>query len=146
MEQSENVDELFKALSKMQGSLNAVKKDSTNPFFNSKYATLSAIWDVCRKPLEDNGLCISQSTDVIEGNLFLVTRLGHSSGQWIQGKLPIRLEKNTPQGMGSAITYAKRYALSAMIGVSLDEDDDGNMAERELKSNNKRELNNREFL
>ena len=126
--QTENINELIQALSKAQGSIQSAKKDKTNPFFKSKYADLCSVWDACRQALSDNSLAVVQTTQPIEdGTLMLVTTLGHSSGQWMRSFMPIITEKNKtdPQALGKAITYMKRYSLSAMVGVAPDDDDDG---------------------
>lgn len=126
--QSENINELATALSKAQSEISPAIKDSNNPFFKSKYADLSSIWNACREPLTKNGLSILQTMDIKEGAQVLVTTLAHSSGQWVRSYLPILNEKNNAQGLGSAITYNRRYALSAIVGIICDEDDDGNAA------------------
>ena len=124
--QSKEINELILALSKAQGSLESAKKDKTNPFFKSKYADLSSVWDACRRVLSSNGLAIVQATSPSEdGRLMLVTTLGHSSGQWMRSYMPIITQKTDSQSLGSAMTYTKRYSLSAMIGISNGEDDDG---------------------
>ncbi len=124
MEQSMNISELAKALNKMQGELKTVCRDKINPYFNSKYADLSAIWDACRKPLADNGLSLIQTTDRVGEDIVLETLLLHETGEWIKGKLPINAVRDEPQAIGSAISYARRYAMSAMLGIVSDEDDD----------------------
>lgn len=126
---SEQINELSTALAKAQGTIASAKKDSENPFYKSSYADLASVWDACRKPLSDNGLSVVQTTDITDKGVFLVTMLAHASGQWISGILPIRPTKDDPQGMGSAITYMRRYALAAIAGVAPEEhDDDGNEA------------------
>ena len=134
VERSETVSDLMAALSKFQGQIRSVPKTSTNPFFHSKYASLDAIWEMCRKPLFDNGLALVQTTAVTEGILILETTLAHTSGQWVSGRYPLtpmRQVKDAgwqpsddPQSMGSVLTYARRYAMSAILGISADEDDD----------------------
>jgi hypothetical protein len=126
--QSEQINELATALAKAQGEIMPAIKDSKNPFFKSSYADLSSIWTACKEPLSKNGLAIMQTMDVKEGQQVLITTLAHSSGQWIRSFLPILSEKNNAQGIGSAITYMRRYGLSAMIGITSDDDDDGNEA------------------
>jgi hypothetical protein len=126
MNQSEHINELASALSKAQGEMEAAIKDSSNPFFKSKYADLNSIWSACRLPLSKNGLAVIQTIDQNEsGQLVLITLLCHCSGQWIRSRAPIITQKHDPQSIGSAITYFKRYSLSAIVGVSTDEDDDG---------------------
>jgi hypothetical protein len=126
MMQSEQINELAAALAKAQGAIKGATKDTANPFFKSKYADLASVWDACRAELTANGLSIIQTTDDSQG-VTVVTTLAHSSGQWIRGRLTMRPVKDDPQGIGSAITYARRYALAAMVGVA-PEDDDGNAA------------------
>jgi len=128
MDSSKELDKVFTAFSKMQGSLEGASKDSTNPFFKSKYADLKSIWGVARKPLADNGLSVMQTMACVNERTVLQTRLCHSSGQWIQGCQPLNPTKNDPQGVGSAITYARRYGLAAMLGI-IQEDDDGEAAQ-----------------
>lgn len=124
--QSENINELALALSKAQGSMRAAKTNKINPFFKSKYADLCSIWEACREPLSDNGLGVVQAVSPIEDSAWmLVTTLVHSSGQWMRSYMPIITQKNDSQSLGSAIAYTKRYSLSAMVGVAVGEDDDG---------------------
>lgn len=128
MYQSEQINELAKALAKAQSQISPAIKDSTNPFFKSKYADLSSVWNSCKAPLSDNGLAVMQSLDYKDGQTFLVTTLAHESGQWVRSCIPINPTKNDAQGIGSAITYMRRYSLAALVGVTTDEDDDGNAA------------------
>ena len=125
---SESISELAKALSNFQGKMTAVKKDATNPFYKSKYATLDIIWETIRKPLSENGLSVAQTMNLTEGNNVLETTLYHTSGEWISGTQLVNPVKNDPQGLGSAITYARRYSLSAILGLVSDDDDDANTA------------------
>lgn len=126
--QSPEINKLAEGLSKAQAEITGALKDSSNPFFKSKYADLAATWDACRLPLSKNGLSVIQTTQVSDqGSVYLETTLAHSSGQWIKGALPINPVKNDPQGIGSAITYARRYALAAIVGVA-QVDDDGEAA------------------
>lgn len=127
--QSENINELATALAKAQGQMVTAKKDKKNPFFKSTYADLSSIWDACRNALSQNGLAVIQTTQSVENRLEMVTTLVHSSGQWIKSQMPILVDKPTPQAIGSAQTYYRRYALAAIVGVvASEEDDDGNAA------------------
>jgi hypothetical protein len=129
MNQSEQINELATALAKCQGEITPAIKDSSNPYFKSKYADLNSVWSVCRQPLSKHGLAVIQTIDKDEsGNLILITTLVHNSGQWIRSKTPIPLMKSDPQAMGSSITYMRRYSLSAIVGISTDEDDDGEKA------------------
>ncbi len=126
---SETISELAKALSSFQGKMIAVKKDATNPFYKSKYATLDTIWETIRTPLSENGLTLVQTMNLTpDGNSVLETTLYHTSGEWISGQQLVNPVKEDPQSLGSAISYARRYSLSALLGVVSDEDDDGNVA------------------
>lgn len=123
------IAELTKALSKAQGAMGFAKKDANNPFYSSKYADLASVWDACREPLSANGLAVIQiSVKPSEPNRVAVdTILSHSSGEWISGVLELTPVKADPQSVGSAITYARRYGLQAIVGIA-PEDDDGNAA------------------
>ena len=129
MNKSENIKELATALAKAQGQIESAKKDSENPFFKNKYADLSSVWDACRKQLSDNGLSVVQTLQPSE-RVTVVTTLLHSSGQWISGELTMTPNKSDPQGIGSCLTYNRRYSLSAIVGICPD-DDDGNEASKD---------------
>lgn len=126
--QSQDVTELAKALSKAQGEMEGAAKNSSNPHFKSKFADLASCWDACREPLYNHGLSITQTMMPIEGGTILVTTLLHASGQWMRSYAPLFLDKQTSQGLGSAISYQRRYSLAAMVGL-YQEDDDGQKAE-----------------
>lgn len=129
MMQSESLGKLAEALAKAQSTMEEAKEDSKNPFFKSNYADLTSVWRACRKSLTDNGLSVIQTTDIREDKILVVTTLMHSSGEWMKGCLPLLLSKNDAQSMGSAITYARRYALAAIAGVCKEgEDDDAEQA------------------
>ena len=125
---SEQLGELFSALAKAQGKIENALKDKANPFFKSRYADLASVWDACREPLSQNGLAVIQTVEGSKDAMFLITCLGHASGQWMKSKLPLFVMKQDPQSVGSAITYGRRYALSAIVGICPDEDDDGEKA------------------
>ena len=129
VEFSQEIGELAKALAAAQGAMNNAKKSSDNPFFKSKYADLAEVWDTCRKPLAKNNLAIIQMPGEIDaqGNIKITTMLTHSSSQWIKATMNIKVAKLDAQGIGSAITYGRRYALAAMVGIA-QEDDDGESA------------------
>lgn len=130
MSQSEIINELAAALSKAQGEMQAAIKDKINPFFKSSYADLGSVWDAARPVLSKYGLCIMQTTEMTpDGNkIVMVTTLAHTSGQWMKSYLPLNPSKNDSQGVGAALTYLRRYSLSAIVGVVCDEDDDGETA------------------
>lgn len=127
--QSQEIAELAKALCSAQAGMSMAKVDATNPHFKNKYATLSSVLETIRKPLADNGLAISQMVICNpDGTRVLRTMLIHVSGQWLMGEYPLP-STATPQQMGSALTYARRYSLSAIICNAVDDDDDANTAE-----------------
>ena len=132
MNRSVDLDKLAAALAKAQGQIHPAAKDSTNPDFKYKYADLSSTWDACRKPLSDNGLAVIQTTKLDNTTTFLITTLIHSSGQWIRGSLPLKPEKEDTQSIGSAITYARRYALASIVGVAPEDDKDGAPEKQDL--------------
>jgi hypothetical protein len=126
--QSEQTNDLVSALVKASAEIKTAKKDAENPFFKSKYSDLPSIVEACKSALLKNNLVVTQSTTLVNGVTALVTTLHHTSGQWIRGYYPVTAVKADPQAMGSAITYARRYALSAIVGVVSEDDDDGESA------------------
>lgn len=123
MTQSDSIKELATALSKAQSEIHGAEKDAKNPFYKSSYASLTSVWDAARGPLTKNGLAIIQTTTWKDQSMFLVTTLTHTSGEWIRGEYLLNPAKNDPQGMGAALTYARRYALSSMVGITQEDDD-----------------------
>lgn len=126
---SSDINELATALAKVQGVLEGAHKDGVNPHFKSQYATLASTWEACRKPLADNGLSVVQTFEIEPEGVVVITTLLHISGQFMSGRLFLKPQKNDPQGIGSAITYGRRYGLAAIVGIS-PEDDDGEAATR----------------
>lgn len=126
--QSEQTNDLVSALVKASAEIKTAKKDAENPFFKSRYSDLPSIVEACKSALLKNNLVVTQSTTLVNGVTALVTTLHHTSGQWIRGYYPVTAVKADPQAMGSAITYARRYALSAIVGVVSEDDDDGESA------------------
>jgi len=120
---SESIDQIMSALAKAQAEITPAVKDSANPYFKSKYADLSSISNACRVPLSTAGIAVTQSLITIEGQLTLVTTLGHSSGQWLRSYAPIITAKMDSQSVGSACTYMRRYSLASICGVVTDDDD-----------------------
>ena len=125
MKKSESIKQLASALMVFHIKIDTIKKDATNPFFKSKYASLSNILDAIKIPLAESDLSFSQHP---MGENGLSTILMHKSGEWIGSHFTMKPVKNDPQGIGSCITYMRRYALSAILGLNIDEDDDGNAA------------------
>ncbi len=130
MNKSDSIKEIATALCKFQGAVEKIKKTATNPFFHSTYANLADILDVIRQPLSDAGLSFVQFP---KGQCELETMLMHSSGEWMSETYEMKPTKNDPQGLGSVITYQRRYALGAILGLNIDEDDDGNKASEKPK-------------
>ena len=128
MNQSESIATLAGALSKAQSAITGALKDNANSFFKSKYADLASCWDACRQQLAANNLAVIQTTEVTEAGTVLVTTLAHSSGEWMRGYLPVLTKDSGPQGQGSGLTYARRYALAAIVGLA-QIDDDGEAAQ-----------------
>lgn len=126
MQHSDSLASLAAALSKAQAEIQPAVKDKLNPHLKTRYASLDSVMDAVRGPLASHGLSVVQMPDADEpGYLALTTRLMHASGEWLEGRCRIRLGKDDAQGFGAALSYAKRYALAAMLGVASDEDDDG---------------------
>jgi len=134
MKTSETIGKIAEALAKAQESMHNATKTSDNPYFNSKYADLAEVLSVCRPELSKNGVAIIQTASTGDGYCVNVTtRLAHSSGEWIEATLTLMGEslgkdgkpKLNQQSIGSAITYARRFTLSAIVGIA-QEDDDGN--------------------
>ena len=125
---SENLADLAAALCAVHGELNPAIKQADNPFFKSQYVDLPGVWEAIRPLLAKNGLSVVQTFTASADGPTIVTTLMHKSGQWVSSELFLKPAKSDPQGVGSAITYGRRYALAAMVGVVADEDDDGNAA------------------
>jgi hypothetical protein len=127
---------LLKALAKFNTLCGPIVKDASNPFFKSKYATLDAIQEHIRKPLAEAGLVVSQPTKCLEGQAMVVSTLFHvESGESIYSEFPVVVGKHTAQDYGSAVTYAKRYSLTGLLNITVqDEDDDGNKATASVSS------------
>lgn len=138
MNRSESIGKLTEALSAAQGKIKGAIKGSDNPFFNSKYADLAAVWEAVREPLSAAGLAVMQfATDHIDEftpghpkqprRIQVETLLSHSSGEWVSSTISVEPAKQDAQGYAAAVTYLRRCALSAIVGVA-QEDDDGNEA------------------
>lgn len=131
MKTSEQIGDLAGALSKAQREIKGAVKDSQNPFFKSSYADLTSVWNACREALTSNSLAVIQTCSMGEHGVTVSTRLVHASGQWVEDDLTVMPTKVDPQGIGSAITYLRRYTLAAITGVA-PEDDDGNAASEKV--------------
>jgi len=129
MKQSESIDKIIPAFIAFQSDMPSVPKDGNNPHFKSKYATLGAITEATRPHLAKHGLGFMQWMSNRDGYQLIVTRIMHTSGQWMEDEgYILNPTKNDPQGMGSAVTYARRYTLGASLGIITEDDDDGNRA------------------
>lgn len=124
MEKSEQINELVTALAKAQAEMKNPTLDSSNPFFKNKYVSLAGVREAVTPTLAKFGLAVTQLIGHQEGGITCQTVLMHVSGQWLSGTLYMPSGKQDAQGYGSAITYARRYALMAICGVVGDEDDD----------------------
>lgn len=153
---SDELKELPTAFVAAQGAFERAKKDKDNPFFKSVYADLSSVLDACADALTKNGFAVIQPVVAVNGEAYLLTRLLHKSGEWLQSSVPLTTldaikttaaeppaptaglgaggdegkKKKTPgvQALGSEITYMRRYCLSSLLGIAADDDDDGNAA------------------
>ena len=132
MNKSESIKELATALNKAQSEMSGAKKGKVNPFFKSKYANLEEVISCAKEALFNNGLSVSQFPVTQDNKAGVTTLLMHSSGEFIEDTLLLTCAKNDPQGMGSAITYARRYAYQSVLGIP-SEDDDGNNASKPAK-------------
>ena len=126
MEKSVSIQNIGKALALFNMKMGKITKDKTNPFFKSSYATLSTILEHIQLPLIECNLAITQFPT--ENNTLTTILIHSESGEYIQGSYSLSPIKNDPQSIGSAITYARRYALGAVLGLNIDDDDDGNKA------------------
>jgi hypothetical protein len=135
MNTSESINNLAAALVAMQGETEHANYDKTNPHFRSKYASLAEVIDVIKGPLAKHGLSVlalpGYYSDI---GYVLTTRLIHASGEWIETDMRLNPTKDDPQGLGSAITYMRRYTLPGIGLYASEEDDDGNAASRPVKS------------
>jgi hypothetical protein len=129
MKTSDNVDKIFPAFVAFQAEMPPVPKDSINPHFRNKYASLGAITEATRPVLAKHGLAYTQGMAIVDGVQVMFTRIIHQSGQWMEdGGYALNPSKNDPQGMGSAVTYARRYTIGSTLGIITEDDDDGNRA------------------
>lgn len=144
MQKSESIKNIAAALMLFHLKVDKVKKDATNPFFKSKYASLPNVLEAICDPLDESGLAFSQFPNGENG---LTTILMHAeSGEYLMADYTMKPVKDDPQGKGSAITYQRRYALSAILGLNIDDDDDANMATHGGKTPAEAEDNNKPWL
>lgn len=130
----ENLNELFTALSLAQSEIKGAVKDSTNPYFKSKYANLASVWEAVRVPLTKNGLSIAQVFETNGDKLILTTILGHKSGQSLSSHMELPIgQKRDPQTLGSLISYCRRYSLASICSLPSIDDDDAERAQEEYR-------------
>ena len=128
MKTSESIEHLSTALAAAQGALKNPPKNKINPHFKSSYVDLSDGLEAIRECYSKHGLAFIQGTSITDGIIVLNTRIVHKSGQWMESDYPVG-GLGRPQEMGSAMTYARRYALFGLVGVAGEDDDDGNAAQ-----------------
>jgi hypothetical protein len=129
MRRSDSIANLAAALVKAQHEARNAVKSGLNPHFKNKYAPLEEVVQVAKDALNTHGIAFVQGGEPTEGDtLSLSTMLLHTSGEWIESNITMRPVRNDPQGIGSCITYARRYALAAICGIASDDDDDANAA------------------
>lgn len=133
MRTSEQVNDLATALATAQGKMSNATLNKINPHFKSKYADLAAIRDAVTLALASEGIAVVQLVGSDESGAFLATRLMHKSGQWVESVHPLPATAK-PQEFGSALTYARRYSLAAICGISAEEDDDANGASEPMNT------------
>jgi hypothetical protein len=127
--QSEKLDQFLPAFLKAQKAMKAAAKDKPNPHFKTKYATFESVLEAVMPPLWENGFVLTHQTERVAAGSLLITKITHTSEQWIGTIFPISEEvASNPQKMGSALTYGKRYNTSSLTNVATEEDDDGNHA------------------
>lgn len=127
---SEKVDLILAAILKAVANFGPLVKSASNPHFKSRYLPLDGLVEAVAPALFKEGVLLMQGADPEDDNgVTLMTRLIHApSGQYVQNAVRVPMDKGTAQGAGSAITYARRYGLQALLGLVADEDDDGNAA------------------
>lgn len=124
MRSSDTLTKISPALVKAINAIEGVKKGADNPFFKSKYANLESVIEAAHGALEANGLAVMQGPGPMDGNcITLTTRLIHESGEWVETDFSLPAGKMDPQAAGSAITYARRYSLMAMLNMPAVDDD-----------------------
>ena len=128
MTSSETIGAIAPALIKAQSQMQGISKEGKNPAFKSKYVTLDSILDTLRPILTSNGLMLTQGSQQPETmqSVTVESRIIHTSGEWISTTVTIPVTKPDAHGLGSALTYGRRYSVSALLAISADEDDDAN--------------------
>jgi hypothetical protein len=122
---------IIQALLRAQQEISNARKDAANPHFRSRYATLESVLEAVKNPLNDHGIAIAQTCGKDSEGHFVETKLIHESGEQIESRIYLVLEKQSMQGFGSALTYGRRLGLASLVALGAEEDDDANRAERE---------------
>jgi hypothetical protein len=145
MKTSDTTAKVAEALAAAAGEIHNATKDSKNPHFKSSYASLASVIDATKATLAHNGLAVIQSPGWNDGRVTVTTRIIHQSGEWIEGTAESPVGKADPQGVGSAVTYLRRYSLAAMCGIT-QEDDDGQAASRPAPKKPKADQRTKDLL
>lgn len=127
IQHSEEIGKVMAAILAVQQAVDHVDKNQTNPHFGNSYVDLNTFLHALREPLAEHGLVMTQAPGMENGNVLVDTMLYHESGEWIRDRAAAPMQKADPQGVGSAITYLRRYSLAALFAIP-QEDDDGNAA------------------
>lgn len=142
MQKSDTITKIAKALVEAQKEIGAATKEAVNPFFHSKYADLGSVMEACKEALNKNGISVLQPVGVTEhGGEYVETILLHESGEFISDRMKITMVKQDPQSQGSAITYARRYALQSMVFIPAEDDDANSAMPKQVLSNTRRQYN-----
>lgn len=135
MQKSESIAKLAMAMCKAQAKVGIAHKNAVNPHLKNRYADLGAVWDAVSSALQENALSVLQMPSPSDdGKLHLETVLMHESGEWLSSVMVMPISKQDPQGYGSALTYARRYALASLMGVTQDDDDGARAVASEKRS------------
>ena len=155
MQKSDTITKLAVALNNFQKAVEGAKKSSDNPYYSSKYADLAEIWKTIREPLTANGLSVTQLPDeaftdrIDDKNIVMKvaveTVLLHESGEWISSRTVLPIVKRDPQAVGSAITYARRYGLSAILGIHQEDDDANTHSAKHTTPDKPQSMNSKEL-
>ena len=127
MNKSESIAALATAMALAQAEIENASKNANNPHFRSKYADLAEVLNTARPVLSKHGIAVIQFPSFADGVASVETVITHKSGEWMSDKCSAPVSKQDPQGVGSAITYLRRYSLAAVAGIA-QEDDDANHA------------------
>lgn len=142
MNKSDSIANLAAALAKAQGEIRGATRDAQNPHFKHNYADLSSIWDACRDALSRNEIAVTQLPSADGAVVRVETVMMHSSGEWISSELAVTARDGSPQSVGSALTYCRRYGLASVVGVApVGDDDDAGAAQPKGRATRQAERN-----